>query len=326
MLSSHRIPSFWLSLALIPLLLACPGQKSPITLHGQVEFDEIDIASRLSSRVKEMKVELGDDVVPGQVLVILDDDLIAIRNDRAKLTIEQANLQKNITDQATRSEEIVQLEAALQIAKSQRDFARQSFNRAKNLYENGAISNQQWEEIVAKEKMAQGQHEVARARLEAGRNGARSEQKALAASNLVQAETGLAEVAAYSKDLQLTTAIPSQVFAIHARAGELVPQGFPILTLLDRQHPRISFYVSEDRLVHFKQGQSYAIQLPGQGQKTIKAQLIRIQVLPAVLTQVVTEDRQARDIRSFELTLKPETEVAELQPGMSATLRLEAQP
>ncbi len=326
MFFSQTFPSSWLALLLFPFLIACPGQKSSIILHGQVEFDEIDIASRLSSRVKEIKVELGDDVTDGQVLAILDDDLIAIRNDRAKITIEQANLQKNMTNQATRREDLLQLQAALELAKSQRDFARQSFNRAKNLFEKGAISTQQWEEIVAKEKMAQAQYEMAKARLEAGHNGARSEQKALAESNLVQAETGLAEVAAYHKDLQLTASTGAQVFAIHARAGELVPQGFPILTLLDRQHPRMSFYVTEDRLLHFKQGQSYAIELPALGQQTIKAQLIRIQVLPSVLTQVVTEDRQARDIRSFELTLKPEGPVPLLQPGMSAVLRLEAKP
>ncbi|WP_141735440.1 HlyD family secretion protein [Oligoflexus tunisiensis] len=314
-----------LSLLFSLVLTGCPKQKTN-ALHGQVEFDEIDLASRLSSRVKEIKVELGDKVKAGQVLVVLDDDLIAIRNERAQATLEQAHLQKKITDEATRQEEISQLSAAERLARSQWDFALKSLKRARILYDKGAIASQQWEEIVAKEKAARSQHEIARARLEAGRNGARDEQKAIAAANLVQAETGLAEVSAYSKDLQLAAAGDATVHAIHARAGELVPQGFPIITLLDHQHPHLSFYVTEDRLGEFEQGKFYRAQIPALNNKSLKVQLVRVQVLPAVLTQVVTENRAARDLRSFELTLKPVDAPAALQPGMSAILMPGAQP
>lgn len=314
-----------LPLFLSLLLTACPRQKEA-TLQGQVEFDEIDLASRLSSRVKEIKVELGDKVSVDQVLVVLDDDLIAIRNERAQATLEQAALQKKMTDEATRKEELSQLIAAEKLARSQWEFAQQSLKRAKVLFEKGAIASQQWEEIVAKEKGARSQHEMAKARLEAGRNGARDEQKAIAAANLVQAETGLAEVSAYHKDLQLTAAVEGTVHAIHARAGELVPQGFPIVTLLDHQHPRLSFYVTEDKLSAFQQGGFYSVEIPALKNARLKVQLVRVQALPAVLTQVVTEDRAARDIRSFELTFKPMDSGVALHPGMTAVLAPGAKP
>ncbi len=312
-----KYASFPLFLSL--LLTACP-EKKDITLQGQVEFDEIDLASRLSSRVKEIKVELGDKVKVDQILVLLDDDLIAIRNERAQATLEQASLQKKMTDDATRKEELRQLIAAEKLARSQWEFAQQSLKRAKVLFEKGAIASQQWEEIIAKEKGARSQHEMAKARLEAGRNGAREEQKAIAAANLVQAETGLAEVSAYHKDLQLTAAAEGTVHAIHARAGELVPQGFPIVTLLDQKHPRLSFYVTEDKLASFQQGGLYTAQIPALKNAALKVQLVRIQALPAVLTQVVTEDRATLDIRSFELTFKPLDADADLQAGMTAVL------
>jgi HlyD family secretion protein len=307
-----------LSLLMSFLLTACP--EKDIALQGQVEFDEIDLASRISSRVKEIKVELGDKVKANQVLVILDDDLMAIRNERAQATLEQATLQKKMTDEATRKEELSQLAAAERLARSQWEFAQQSLKRARILFAKGAIASQQWDEIMAKEKGARSQHEMAKARLEAGRNGARDEQKAIAAAQLVQAETGLAELSAYDKDLQLKAAAEGTVHAIHARAGELVPQGFPIVTLLDHQHPRLSFYVTEDKLASFRQGEIYAVQIPALKKSALKVQLIRIQALPAVLTQVVTEDRASRDIRSFELTFKPMESDVPLQPGMSAIL------
>jgi HlyD family secretion protein len=307
-----------ISLFLSLMITACPRQKES-SLQGQVEFDEIDLASRLSSRVKEIKIELGDKVSVGQVLVVLDDDLIAIRNERAQATLEQATLQKKMTDTATRKEELSQLVAAERLARSQWEFARQSLKRAQILFEKGAIASQQWEEIISKEKASRSQHDMAKARLEAGRNGARDEQKAIAAANLIQAETGLAEVSAYHKDLQLSAAVEGRVHAIHARPGELVPQGFPIVTLLDDQNPRLSFYVTEEKLADFRQGETYKAQIPAL-KHDLNIQLVRIQALPAVLTQVVTEDRAARDIRSFELTFKPvETEIP-LQPGMTAVL------
>ncbi|HET9235861.1 MAG TPA: efflux RND transporter periplasmic adaptor subunit [Oligoflexus sp.] len=310
---------FSLTLFVSLLLTGCPESREK-PLQGQVEFDEIDLASRLSSRVKEVKVELGDRVSADQVLVILDDDLIAIRNERAQATLEQASLQKKMTDDATRKEELSQLAAAEAMARSQWDFARQSLKRAGILFEKDAIARQQWEEIIAKEKGARAQYEMAKARWEAGRNGARDEQKAIAAANLVQAETGLAEVSAYHKDLQLSAAAEGTVHAIHARPGELVPQGFPLVTLLDQKHPRLSFYVTEDRLALFRQGETYTAVIPALQDMALKVELVRIQVLPAVLTQVVTEDRAARDIRSFELTFKPLDAAVPLQPGMSAVL------
>ncbi len=313
------------SLTFYLVLTACPNQK-PRPLQGQVEFDEIDIASRLSSRVREIKVDIGDDVKAGQLLAVLDDDLIAIRSERAQATVDQAHLQKQLTDQATRREELAQLETAEQLSRSQLEFARQSLKRARALYEKGAIATQQWEEVLVKEKAARSQHTMARSRLEAGRNGARQEQKAIAAANLVQAKTGLAEVSAYDKDLQLSAALAGQVQAIHARPGELVPQGFPVITLQDRSHPRLSFYVTEDRLAAFQQGHFYKVSIPALKDAAYKVQLVRVQVLPAVLTQVVTEGRGTRDIRSFELTFKPVDDSTSLQAGMSAVLMPGDQP
>jgi len=304
---------------MLSLLTGCPYKKAAETFHGQVEMDEIDLASRISARVSRLAVRPGDRVEPGQVLVELDDDLLAIKNDRAQVGIQQAELQKQLVDQATRREELTQLAAAVRLAQSQWDFASKGLKRARQLFAQGAIAAQQLEDIISKEAAAKAQLDMARARREAGTRGAREEQKALAAASVAHAQTGLAEVSAYEKDLKLLASLAAVVQAIHARPGELVPQGFPIVTLLDHDNPRLSFYVLEDKLGAFAKDSVYNIKIPALG-KTIKAQLVRMQVMPPVLTQVVTEARSTRDLRSFELTFRPVVYEAALQAGMSVTL------
>lgn len=99
------ILGFWL----VPKLFK--GDKG-ITASGTVEVREVDVASRISSRVASLNVEEGASVAKGQLLAVLDDSIVSAQRDAA------AAMYKNSAD---------------------------IYNRSKNMFETSSISQQQFD-------------------------------------------------------------------------------------------------------------------------------------------------------------------------------------
>lgn len=87
-----------------------------IAASGTVEVREVDVASRISSRVSSISADEGDTVVKGQLLAVLDDSIVAAQRDAA------AAVYKNAAD---------------------------IYNRSKNMFEASSISQQQFDQARA---------------------------------------------------------------------------------------------------------------------------------------------------------------------------------
>jgi multidrug resistance efflux pump len=107
-----------------------------ITLFGSgtVEADEtVAITAELGGRILELKVDQGDDVKAGQVLVELDQaDLLALKTQLgAGLTTARADLE--LVGAPAQAEEVAAAQAQLSQAEVARDGARLTWERAKDL-------------------------------------------------------------------------------------------------------------------------------------------------------------------------------------------------
>jgi multidrug resistance efflux pump len=107
-----------------------------ITLFGSgtVEADEtVAITAELGGRILELKVDEGDDVKAGQVLVELDQaDLLALKTQlEADLATARASLE--LVSAPARAQDIAAAQARLSQAEVARDGARLTWERAKDL-------------------------------------------------------------------------------------------------------------------------------------------------------------------------------------------------
>ncbi|MEI7641312.1 MAG: efflux RND transporter periplasmic adaptor subunit [bacterium] len=71
-------------------LAGCSGNGKMILASGTVEIKEVDIASRISSRVMKILAEQGENVIQGQVLAELDDSVVAAQKEAAAGVFKQA--------------------------------------------------------------------------------------------------------------------------------------------------------------------------------------------------------------------------------------------
>jgi multidrug efflux pump subunit AcrA (membrane-fusion protein) len=178
----------------------------------------------------------------------------------------------------------------------------------------------QFDEVDMKAAAARAKYKAAKAKYKMGMKGARDEQKKAAQALVNQAETGLAEIKAYEKDLDIVAPADGEIAKIYAQPGELVPQGYPIITLLQKDNTWFSFYIREDRLGSFRMGQVLDVNIPALNRQHVKARVQYLSVLPSVATYTVTRDRSTFDLKTFELRLVPEEDIPHLRPGMSLIL------
>lgn len=313
----------WLFVAMAVLAVASCTQNSKAkrNIYGQVETQEIDVASRVAARVKRVAVQAGQRVKAGDVLVEFEDDIIAAKRKQAEAMLQAAESKKEIALDAVRPEEKEQLKAAVGAARKQMEFARSSFNRAKNAFKEGAISQQNLDEIEFKYQSAVEAYNAAAAKQRMGAAGAREEEKLGASALVHQAENAVAEVAAFSKDMTLTAPIDGEVFQVLNHEGELVPAGYPVVTLLKMSETYVTFNLPETRLKEFPMGKPVKVTIPASG-LDLKGEIYFVSPMAGFANQVSTQDRGVFEVKTFEVRAHLSADAAEkLRPGMTALIQ-----
>jgi HlyD family secretion protein len=120
------------------LLIGCSTNQTdgPITASGFIEGEEVIVSSEVAGRIAEMRVDRGDRVAAGDVLVRLDDAVLQSQRLEAEagLAAAQANLAR--VQAGARPEEIAAAQAALDQAKAERDGATQAVVHAQDVISN----------------------------------------------------------------------------------------------------------------------------------------------------------------------------------------------
>ena len=125
--------------------------------NGRIEAVEIDVAARTAGRLKEIPVHEGEFVTAGQVVAVMDTEVLEAQRRQA-----EAQLQQGQTAVATARSQLAQREsekAAAQAAVSQREVelnaARRQLSRSKTLAEKGFVSAQAVDDVKARVDSAQ---------------------------------------------------------------------------------------------------------------------------------------------------------------------------
>ncbi len=121
---------------LVCLLAACSGgtgraNGSPLTVTGYIEGTEVRIAPEVGGRIAGILVDEGDEVVPGQVLALLDDALWRTKRLEAEAAVAAAEANLARLRAGARPAEIAAAQAVLQQAEAERESARRALENAR---------------------------------------------------------------------------------------------------------------------------------------------------------------------------------------------------
>jgi HlyD family secretion protein len=170
-----------------------------LTLQGNVDIRQVDLAFNASGRIADMLAKEGDRVKAGQLLASIDTT-------RLQLALAQAGSQTNAQQEVlarllagSRPEEIRQAKAARDAARASLDDADAFFRRQENLADRHFVSRQQADSAKYARDRAMAQMKAAEETLRLAELGPRKEDIAAARATLA---SDRAQVGLMQRDLQ----------------------------------------------------------------------------------------------------------------------------
>lgn len=294
------------------------AKPRPIEIQGMVDATEIKIASKLTGRIDSIFVGKGDDVSAGELLFTIKSPEVEAKLSQASAVQEAAQAQKNKAYQGAQVEDIQAAFNMWQKAKAASDFMQKTFTRVKNLYADGVVAAQKYDEAETQMKAADETEKAARAVYDKALNGARIEDKQAAGALLKQADGVVQEVTAYMNETRTNAPCKGEVAVVLAEPGEIVPAGYPVVTLLNMDAVWITFNLREDLLADIKKGDKLMARFPALKMKSIELEIFYIRALGDYATWSATKSSGDFDLRTFEVQARPVSTVIGLRPGMSA--------
>src|SRR6201997_4889765 len=191
-----------------------------------VAHHKINVNSKVTGRVKWIGVEKGDKVKEGQVLVRLEDDEFRAQYEQAQGAVENARAYYEELQHGSRPEEVQQAQHNLDEARATAANDKITLDRTKELYAQGVMSKQSFDDATAKYEADQQRMNSLNQAFALSKLGPRAEEIARAKGALTQAEGQ----AAYAKSLLDATEIRAPVSGTildrTAEKGELITAQF----------------------------------------------------------------------------------------------------
>ncbi len=293
------------------------NKKLPMEIQGQVEAPQIKMGSKLPGRIDSLIVKKGQEVKKGDFLYKIVSPEVEAKLAQVEAMKTAAKAQQTKASNGARKEDIQAAYNTWQKAKAAAEFATKSFNRINNLFKDGVVSAQRKDEVEMKMKAAQQTEKAAESVYQKAKRGARNEDKAAAKALVEKAEGALKEVNSYLKEMHVIATQDGEVSNIIAEEGELVPTGFPVVTLVDLEDSWITFNVREDFLTKIKKDKVIKARIPAIGDKEVDIKITYINVLPNFATWTATKTSGDFDMKTFEVHAEPVKKVKDLRPGMS---------
>ena len=283
--------------------------------------------SKLSGRITYLRVEEGDPVGAGELVVRVDTSDIAAQTEQAQAgqsvaLAAQTQAQVGISGaQAGVAQANAQVDAAqrqLKEMEARRDLARKEHQRQSFLAEQGAVPRQRADQALTDYKVSLAQVEQSRAAIEVAKAGAHrssvgvSEARAAVQRSAASVEQARSSVSAAAVNLdygQLRAPFAGVVVKKMAYEGELASPGKPLVQIQDRQSLELSLNVPESQMDKIHLRQRLEVEIPSAGKS-----------FPASVRQIVASTDPAS--RTFEARLQLEDRPRKLLPGMFGRVKL----
>lgn len=315
-----------------------------IPLTGIVDGNEVIVSPQIMGRIISLTVDEGSEVKKGDLIAQLDPreleaSLTAAKANVASLRaqVNEANHNYALTDDTTWAS-LKQAEATLTSTRAQTEQARANlwrdqtdYGRVQRLFESGVESAQDRDHAEATLKASQanvksleesvGAQEAALAVARANRKqvDVRGAEIATTLAQLEQARATATETETQLNYTKIYAPIDGIVSVRVAKQGEVVPQGSPIVVIVDVDHLWVRADVEESYIDSVRFGQTLRVKLPSgdvlQGQVFFKG----------VENDFATQrdvSRTKRDVKTFAIKVSVPNQDRRLFTGMTATVLL----
>ena len=305
------------ALCIAGLLLIKPADES---VQGQIEGTSVRVSGKLPGRLTEVFVEEGEMVHAGDTLAHIHSSLADAKLQQAQSMETAASAQSQKAEGGTRVEIINTAYNLWQQALAAQQISKKTYDRMQNLYNEGVISGQKRDEAFAAYKATEAQVAAARSQYEMAKNGAREQEKRMAANNTQASKSAVDVVKNLLKETVQVAQCEGEVSNVYPKVGELVGLGSPIMSISIMSDMWGTFNVREDHLQGLNKGDEFTAFVPAFN-KEIKMKVYYLKDQGSYATWKATKDNGDYDRKTFEVKARPITKLEGLRPGMSLIIK-----
>ncbi|MGC1310001.1 MAG: efflux RND transporter periplasmic adaptor subunit [Phormidesmis sp.] len=363
--------------------LTRPDERA-IQLSGRIESYESDLGAKVGGKVESVAVREGDRVTQGQIIATLDDaelqakleaakakvasaeqqitqadlqiEVVASEVEEAQLTLEQSRgdttgrVNQSEAAVATAQAQLASAQAQAQEAASALELASSDRDRFATLVSQGAISQQQFDQVqnqfqtaqdvlaarqaavnaarqqvaAAKGALTQAQTSEINPDIQAAQVTRTQKQQAQAQSQLAAAKADLesakadqAEIEAMLADLSIKSPIDGVVLTRTVEPGEVISAGTTILSVVNLSDVYLRGYIPEGQVGDVRVGQPAQIFLDSAPETPLAAEVTAIDTEASFTPEnIYFEDDRVTQV--FGLKLEIENPQGFAKPGMPA--------
>ena len=277
----------------IPVRMIPVGQKQ---LRRNVEsvgslfpLDEVTVSSEVEGRVEQVLVDVGDHVTAGQTIVKVVPTELQLTLDQQRATLQQARARLGLPENV---EDVKDVRDAAEVKKAAADLAdaRQKYERAKTLFEQGLLPKQSFDE-------ADSRNNAARAAYDLSVQGVQNLRAALAQS---RAAAALAQKKV--ADSIIRAPFAGQIKERSVTQGQYLKVQTPVMVIVNVDPMRVRLRVPEKMAAWVKTGQEVTVTVEAYPGRSFTGKISRIN--PSVDQQTRAFEVEAM-IVNHEALLKP---------------------
>ena len=279
--------------------------QTVVTTGRVTSLARVEVSSQIIGSVAAVRVEAGDRVKAGQILLQLRDDEARAALDQSQAVVrelEERLQQIGSIDGPVSQQRVVEAEATLRQAVS-------TFERARKLYDSGISSRAELDDAVRARDVAAGL--VEREKLQRSNSRPQGSDVKLAEARLAQASAAVAGARERLVRTVITASGDGTVISRKVEVGDVAQPGVPLLVLSRNGRTQITAQIDEKNLGLLRVGQTAVGSADAYPEKSFPARLTT--VVPAVDPQ--------------RGTVEARCEVAEppsyLVPDMTVSLEIE---
>jgi HlyD family secretion protein len=308
-------------LSMIALTLAlCAGCSAPDgnTFPGYAEGEFVRLGAPLAGTLVKLHLRQGDSAAAGAPAYVLEQASETAARQEAQSRVQRAEALLADLRKGARGDEQAAIAADLKAAEAALALSRANLERDRKLVSNQFISRARLDQSSAAVAADRARVEQASARLRTARLAARSDQVAAAEKDVEAARAQLAQ-AQWRVD-QKVQAVPVAGFVseVAYRAGEWVPAGAPVLTLLPPANIKARFFIPQAQLGRLRIGQGATIACDGCPSIAARISFISPQ---AEYTSPLIYSKENRSTLVFMVEATPDPKQAgALHPGQPLTV------
>lgn len=222
--------------AAAPVIVSVPSRGSleqSVSFPGNLRAEAMTtVVPKVSGRIEQMLVEEGQVVRDGQLLAVIEDDIVRLQMEGAKAAFDAASAQLQKVMQAVRPEELESARASLAQAEEDLENARNNLDRTRRLYEAGTVAKSKFEEAENQFKSAETEIENAQRSLTIMEEGARAEDIAMARANSEGARGQLEMAMLQLSYAEIAAPVDGTVIRVHSDPGNMTGPGTPLISIM----------------------------------------------------------------------------------------------